>query len=280
MKDFKDKVAVITGAGSGIGRGLSLHAASLGMRLVLADINQDGLAETMDLVSEHEVEAIARKVDVASSVSVESLAGETFEHFQNCHLLFNNAGVLGPGAIRDTNEEQFKWLMDINIGGCYNGIKAFLNPMLEKGEEGHIVATCSTSGFIAYPMLGLYSASKFAIRGLMSTLRGELMGTNISTSIVCPGEVDTGILSSVFPTNSPVTPTEETSIDNAREMLDVAADDAQGKSFPISPAQAAEAIFSGIQNKDFYIFTHSGYKDSVEEISQEYLAAFEHAKFT
>ncbi len=125
MKDFKDKVAVITGAGSGIGRGLSLHAASLGMRLVLADINQDGLAETMDLVSEHEVEAIARKVDVASSVSVESLAGETFEHFQNCHLLFNNAGVLGPGAIKDTNEEQFKWLMDINIGGCYNGIKAF-----------------------------------------------------------------------------------------------------------------------------------------------------------
>ena len=129
-------------------------------------------------------------------------------------------------------------------------------------------------------MLGLYSASKFAIRGLMSTLRGELMGTNISTSIVCPGEVDTGILSSVFPTNSPVTPTEDTSIDNAREMLDVAADDAQGKSFPISPAEAAEAIFAGIQNKDFYIFTHSGYKDSVEEISKEYLAAFEHAKFT
>jgi short-subunit dehydrogenase len=129
-------------------------------------------------------------------------------------------------------------------------------------------------------MLGLYSASKFGIRGLMTSLRAELTGSNVDVSIVCPGEVTTNIVNSTFE-SSPNQEMEQAAEDLAvdpKAMLEVAAEDAQN-TFPISPAEAAEAIFAGIENKDFYIFTHKGYKRQLEEISNEYLQAFEQSMF-
>ena len=157
---------------------------------------------------------------------------------------------------------------------------AFLPKMQSSKEEGHIIATCSTSGFIAYPMLGLYSASKFGIRGLMTSLRAELTGSNIDVSIVCPGEVTTNIVNSTFARSSNKGE-EKASEDSGRDskaLLEVAAEDAQN-TYPISPLEAAKAIFSGIENKDFYIFTHKGYKRQLEDISSEYLQAFDQAMF-
>ena len=101
MKDLNNKVAVVTGAGSGIGRGIAEHAAKAGMRLVLADINEEGLNETLALVKSCGVEAISRVTDVSSLDEVENLASQTYETFQNCHLLFNNAGVLGPASLSE-----------------------------------------------------------------------------------------------------------------------------------------------------------------------------------
>ena len=144
------------------------------------------------------VEAIARVIDVSNLNEVENLASQTFETFQHCHLLFNNAGVLGPAPLSQVNRDMYDWLININLGGCFNGVHAFLPQMQSSGEESHIIATCSTSGFIAYPMLGLYSASKFGIRGLMTSLRAELNGSNVDVSIVCPGEVTTNIVNSTY----------------------------------------------------------------------------------
>ena len=279
MKDLNNKVAVITGAGSGIGRGIAEHAAKAGMRLVLADINEEGLNETLALVKSFGVEAISRVTDVSSLDEVENLASQTYETFQNCHLLFNNAGVLGPASLSEVNREMYDWLININLGGCFNGIHAFLPRMKASGEESHIIATCSTSGFIAYPMLSLYSASKFGIRGLMTSLRSELAmsNSNVGVSIVCPGEVTTNIVNSTFQSNEPADNKLVADVDPTA-MLEVAAEDAQN-TYPISPLEAAQGIFAGIENKEFYIFTHKGYKRQLEDISSEYLEAFDRAMF-
>ena len=279
MKDLNNKVAVITGAGSGIGRGIAEHAAKAGMRLVLADIKEEGLSETLALVKSFGVEAISRVTDVSSLDEVENLASQTYETFQNCHLLFNNAGVLGPASLSEVNREMYDWLININLGGCFNGIHAFLPRMKASGEESHIIATCSTSGFIAYPMLSLYSASKFGIRGLMTSLRSELAmsNSNVGVSIVCPGEVTTNIVNSTFQSNEPADNKPAADVDPTA-MLEVAAEDAQN-TYPISPLEAAQGIFAGIENKEFYIFTHKGYKRQLEDISSEYLEAFDRAMF-
>ena len=279
MKDLNNKVAVVTGAGSGIGRGIAEHAANAGMRLVLADINEEGLNETLAMVKSCGVEAISRVTDVSSLDEVENLASQTYETFQNCHLLFNNAGVLGPASLSEVNREMYDWLININLGGCFNGIHAFLPRMKASGEESHIIATCSTSGFIAYPMLGLYSASKFAIRGLMTSLRSELAmsNSNVGVSIVCPGEVTTNIVNSTFQSDEPAENKSVADIDPTA-MLEVAAEDAQN-TYPISPLEAAQGIFAGVENKEFYIFTHKGYKRQLEDISSEYLEAFDRAMF-
>ncbi|MDA9079261.1 SDR family NAD(P)-dependent oxidoreductase [Gammaproteobacteria bacterium] len=279
MKDLNNKVAVVTGAGSGIGRGIAEHAAKAGMRLVLADINEEGLNETLAMVKSCGVEAISRVTDVSSLDEVENLASQTYETFQNCHLLFNNAGVLGPASLSEVNRDMYDWLININLGGCFNGVHAFLPRMKASGEESHIIATCSTSGFIAYPMLSLYSASKFGIRGLMTSLRAELAmsNSNVGVSIVCPGEVTTNIVNSTFQSNESAENKPVADIDPTA-MLEVAAEDAQN-TYPISPLEAAQGIFAGIKNKEFYIFTHKGYKRQLEDISSEYLEAFDRAMF-
>jgi len=197
MKKFKNSVAVITGAGSGIGRQLCLQLASAGAHLAMVDINSDNLDDTEKLVRSVNTEIEVKKtvIDVSDKQAVFSLAEESLAHFSKVNLVINNAGVaMSSGSLWETSIEDFEWLMGINFNGVLYGTKAFL-PILEKSQWGHIVNISSLFGLIGVPEQAHYNSSKFAVRGLTESLRQELelAESNISCTSVHPGGIKTSI---------------------------------------------------------------------------------------
>ncbi|MFT4636489.1 MAG: NAD(P)-dependent dehydrogenase (short-subunit alcohol dehydrogenase family), partial [Chitinophagales bacterium] len=174
MKNLNNAVAVITGAGSGIGRHLSLKLADAGASVAISDINIEGLKETESLLQSKGVKVVARQLDVSNRDAVFEYALQTEADFGKVNLVINNAGVLlSSGTFRDTSIDDFEWLMSINFSGVLYGTKAFL-PILDKAEWGHIVNISSLFGLIGVQEQSSYNASKFAVRGMTESLRQEL----------------------------------------------------------------------------------------------------------
>ena len=194
MKDFRDKVAAITGAGSGIGRGLALTLAERGCHLALCDVNQAGLAETAALASEHGVRVTQAIVDVADREAVHAWADASAAEHGKINLVFNNAGVSLIASITAVSYEDLEWIMDINFWGVVHGSKAFLPHLIASGE-GHIVNVSSVFGLFGVASQGGYNASKFAVRGFTDCLRQELdiMRCGVSATCVHPGGIKTNI---------------------------------------------------------------------------------------
>ena len=190
MKSFKDKVAVITGAGSGIGRAIAMQLASEGARLALSDVNETALAETMRLLAPNAV-ARAYRLDVSSREAVFAHAEQVHADFGTVHLLFNNAGTTLVGTFEHQTIEEMRWLIDINLWGVIYGTKAFLPMMLEQ-REGCIVNLSSVFGLIGFPTHSAYNISKFGVRGLTECLWSELEGTGVEAICVHPGGINTG----------------------------------------------------------------------------------------
>ena len=189
MYELKDKVAVVTGAGSGIGRALAQLLAQKGCRLALADINETGLQETARSLPG---EALSQKLDVADRAAVYAFAEQVKARFGTAHVVINNAGVAVSQTIADLTWEDFEWLMGINFWGVTYGTKAFL-PMLLAQDEGAIVNLSSVFGIIAVPTQGAYNAAKFAVRGFTEALRHELRETHVKAICVHPGGIKTNI---------------------------------------------------------------------------------------
>lgn len=194
MKDFKNKVAAITGAASGMGRTLALNLASRGCHLALSDVNAKGLAETAQMVGKLGVKVTTAAVNVASREEVYAWADQVVRDHGKVNLIFNNAGVALGATIEVVKPEDFEWIMDINFWGVVWGTKAFL-PHLKAAGEGHIVNTSSLFGLLAVPTQGTYNASKFAVRGFTEALRQELDMENCGVSATCvhPGGIRTNI---------------------------------------------------------------------------------------
>jgi len=192
MSELEQRVAVITGAATGIGRALAARLAEEGVRLCLADINRGQLDAVAHALRSQGCVVSAHTVDVADRRQVESLCRKTVEHFGRVDMLINNAGVALIGDVEEVSLADIEWVMGINFWGMVYGVKYFL-PVLKQQEKAYIVNMSSVFGMIAPPGEAAYAASKFAVRGFTEALRHELAGTNVQVSSVHPGGIRTGI---------------------------------------------------------------------------------------
>ena len=194
MKSFQDKVAAITGAGSGIGRALALQLAQHGCHLALSDINEAGLQETAEQARKHGVKVTTAKLDVADRAAVFAWAEQVVADHGRVNLIFNNAGVALGSSVEGMRYEDFEWLMNINFWGVVHGTKAFL-PHLKASGDGHIVNVSSIFGIVGIPSQSAYNAAKFAVRGFTEALRQELdmQHSPVSATSVHPGGIKTNI---------------------------------------------------------------------------------------
>jgi len=194
VKKFPNKVAAITGAGSGIGRALALDLADRNCQLALSDINEEGLEETAREASAFGVRVTSHKVDVADRHAVHQWADQVVADHGRVNLIFNNAGVAMGSTIEGMSYEDFEWLLNINLWGVVYGTKAFL-PHLKDCGDGHIVNVSSIFGLAGVPTQGAYNAAKFAVRGFTECLRQELdmMSCGVSATSVHPGGIKTSI---------------------------------------------------------------------------------------
>ena len=192
MKKFSGKVAVISGAGSGIGRALAVQLAERGCVLTVADISADGLQETRKLVEAAGAVCSTHIVDVADRATVEEFAAAVVDEHGAVHLLVNNAGVTLVDWAEHVSYDDLEWIMNINFWGVVFGTKSFL-PYMRQVDEAHIVNISSLFGLVAMPLQSAYNASKFAVRGFTEALKMELAGSHIGVSCVHPGGIKTGI---------------------------------------------------------------------------------------
>ena len=194
MKTFKNKVAAITGAASGMGRTLAVELARRGCHLSLSDVNEAGLSETAQMARRHGVKVTTTRLDVANREAVFAWADQTATDHGQVNLIFNNAGVSLTVNLDVVKQSDFDWIMGINFWGVVYGTQAFL-PHLKKSGDGHVINTSSLFGLMAVPTQGTYNATKFAVRGYTEALRMELelAGEPVSATCVHPGGIATNI---------------------------------------------------------------------------------------
>jgi NAD(P)-dependent dehydrogenase (short-subunit alcohol dehydrogenase family) len=273
MREFAGKAAFVTGGASGIGLALGRAFAEAGCKVMLADIEKPALdAAVAELASSgREIRGVV--CDVADPTSVDAAAQATFSVFGKVHILCNNAGVGARGGIDHIALDNWRWVLDVNLIGVVNGVRAFLPHMRTHGEGGHIVNTASMAGMVnSRQGFAPYPATKYAVVGISEGLAVELKPFGIGVSILCPGVVRTNILESAR--NRPERYGPPTPVDTANPVY---ASFAERVRTGMDPAEVARRVLAAIRDDELYVFTHPVMRGVVEERFQAILAAFDRA---
>jgi NAD(P)-dependent dehydrogenase (short-subunit alcohol dehydrogenase family) len=268
MKDLKGKVAAVTGAASGLGRSIALAFAAEGMDIALADVDQEGLLMTQELVGGHGVKSIPLRVDVSKAAEVEAFAERTVQELGAVHLVCNNAGVSPLGPVWENTLADWQWILGVNLWGVIHGVRAFA-PRLIAQNEGHIVNTASVAGLISPPGSGAYNVTKHAVVTLSESLFHDLCerGSDVGVSVLCPAYVPTRITESERNRPKELLDSEKSDRTLAREaMLRKAV--ASGK---ISADQVAQAVVAAVKEERFYILTHPRIKGAIRARMEDIL---------
>jgi NAD(P)-dependent dehydrogenase (short-subunit alcohol dehydrogenase family) len=271
MQELKDRVAVITGGASGIGLAMAKRFAREGMKLVLADVEEDALRKVEQEFRKAGVPVLAIRTDVSRSHDVERLAEKTLATFGAVHLVCNNAGVAPGGVVWESTVADWEWVLGVNVWGIIHGVRVFVPIMLRQDTPCHIVNTASVAGLLSVPGMGIYCVSKHAVVTLSECLHHDLTerGSKIGVSLLCPAFVPTGIVDSER--NRPAllrnpsrarTPEDQAREEQMRHAV---------QSGRVSAEMVADMVLDAIRKERFYIFTHPRIKPAIQSRMEDVL---------
>lgn len=265
MKSFKEKVAVITGAASGIGRAIAAHCAQEGMKVVLADIDEEALAYVEKELLSAGVNVLALTIDVANEEDIHHLARTTTENFGSIDILFNNAGVETDSLLWNTSLEEWEWVLNVNLWGVIHSIRVFVPMMIEQNTDCYVINTASRVGLESGPGFGSYRITKHAIVSLSETLYHELKMVNskIQVSVLCPGYVDTQLYHSVRNAPELLGLMKRKELSPYEKVMKRMNKNAMLKG--MSPCEVAKKTFEDIRKGKFYILPDSTCKIAVQQ---------------
>jgi NAD(P)-dependent dehydrogenase (short-subunit alcohol dehydrogenase family) len=267
MTKNEGRVAFVTGAASGIGLGIARAFAAEGMKVMMADIEEEPLQKAVADIraANGVVEGVV--CDVGKIDSVRAAAEKTLEAFGKVHILVNNAGVGGGGETGEIPIEDWRWVVDVNLMGVVHGCETFVPLIKEHGEGGHIVNTSSMFGQFAGPGVAPYNATKFAVVGYSESMHAELEQYDIGVSVLCPGWVQTQLMSS--DRNHPQGSDRPVASEDLRDAISEEIDKG------MSPETLGKWVLENIEKKALYIFTHPKWKDIIELRSALLLQAYD-----
>lgn len=267
MQDFRGKTAFITGGVSGIGLGLAKVFAEAGMKLALTYRSQDHMAQAKEFFDTQDATVEFFKLDVSDRDNYAEVASAVEESLGPVDLLCNNAGVGIKGKLVDSDFKDWDWGLNVNLGGVVNGIMTLL-PQLRKNGGGHIVTVSSMSGIFATPNTSIYNTAKFAVVGLMETIRSEMAEDNIGVSVACPGLVSTNIYTGL----------RSRPKEFEHDKMEVLSDEylknsAQIISKGMDAVEYARKVLKGIQRNDLFILTHPEFEQGIRDRFEKILAS-------
>jgi NAD(P)-dependent dehydrogenase (short-subunit alcohol dehydrogenase family) len=259
MKEFKDRVAVVTGAASGIGRALAEQCCAEGMRVVLADAEVPELQRAEQELRNQGAKVLAVPTDVSKLRDIEALARATLDAFGAVHLLCNNAGVNAAGATWESSQADWEWVLGVNLWGVIHGIRVFLPILLDQQTEAHIVNTASLMGLLTGPYGAAYKASKHAVVALSEVLHADMAerGAQVKVTVLCPAFVNTGIFDTERnarrgPQSAAVETSKLLQADQAHQQRLQ-----QMAAVAMAPEEVARQTFAAIREEQLYVLTHS-----------------------